>query len=376
MKKSIVLFSAFFITVWALAQQADAPSTKPSANCTQVLRLACAVYEQGRLHELENLLDGCLKSEVGPKGFATVQEKVDAYRLLCLSYIYLEEPAKADQAMLDLLNTDHFFAVNPTDPAEFQALYATFRTNPIISFGGKVGGTMTIPSILKHYYVDSKAVGQGKYKPGISFIGGFFAEKELFPKSKYKLLSNSVVLGEVFYHLRPFKKVVKKKFENDVDGDKSADFSGKSISGWLDFNLILRYRIKPKSVYDPYIGLGPGLSYLLSSKYDLSKTPTYNLDGNISGTVTGAAIDTKPAFYKVAQTVTALGGVKFRFGEIYINAEARYQFGINNLVNAKNRTIEKLVNDYHETFDDYRQSNIILNVGVTYPYFKPKKRKK
>ena len=96
------------------------------STCTQTLRTARSTYDQGRLQELPSLLDGCLKN-----GF-TQQEKVEAYKLLSLAYIYLEESAKADEAMLNLLRTDHYFEINTsTDPAEFIALYRTFRTRPI-----------------------------------------------------------------------------------------------------------------------------------------------------------------------------------------------------------------------------------------------------
>src|SRR5690349_4248403 len=120
MRRILFFFALFFLSiVWSYGQNTTSP-TQQTANCTQVLRLARAVYEQGRLHELETLLKDCLAGEVGTtNGFSTVQEKVDAYRLLCLSYIYLEEPTKADEAMQGILDTDHFFAVNPTDPAEF-----------------------------------------------------------------------------------------------------------------------------------------------------------------------------------------------------------------------------------------------------------------
>src|SRR5690348_11970776 len=114
MKKTLLL-----LTVLLAAGVARAQLT----SCAQTLRLARSTYEQGRLHEVPELLERCLEN-----GFSR-QEKVEAYKLLCLSYIYLEEPAKADEAMLDLLRTDHYFEINETtDPAEFVALYKTFRT--------------------------------------------------------------------------------------------------------------------------------------------------------------------------------------------------------------------------------------------------------
>jgi len=93
-----------------------------TTSCAQTIRLATSVYEQGRLHELPDLLKNCLNS-----GF-TQQERVTAYKLLTLSYIYLEEPEKADESMLKLLETNPYFEINAAvDPAEFIALYNTFR---------------------------------------------------------------------------------------------------------------------------------------------------------------------------------------------------------------------------------------------------------
>src|SRR5882672_2230160 len=93
-----------------------------ASNCTQTLRLIRTTYDQGRLHELPSIAEGCLTAPKG-KGF-TDEEKKEAYRYLTLAYIYLEEPEKADEMMLKLLETEHFYVVNTSiDPAEFIALY-------------------------------------------------------------------------------------------------------------------------------------------------------------------------------------------------------------------------------------------------------------
>ncbi len=108
-------------------------------NCAQTLRLASATYDQGRLHELEGLLEPCIKSG----GFSPA-ELVTAYKFMVLAYIYLEEPEKADATMLKILQTDHYFEVNEqVDPAEFKALYHTFRTWEIYRLGIRLSGNMT-----------------------------------------------------------------------------------------------------------------------------------------------------------------------------------------------------------------------------------------
>ena len=103
------LLPAFLIGVLGWCHGAFAQQT----SCAQNLRLARATYEQGRLHEVPTYVQSCIQN-------GSTQEKVEAYKLLCLSYIYLEEPEKADQAMLNILQTDNYFTVDPaSDPAEF-----------------------------------------------------------------------------------------------------------------------------------------------------------------------------------------------------------------------------------------------------------------
>src|SRR5258708_10164394 len=115
------------------------------SNCTQVIRLVRSLYETGRLHELRTATEGCLAAAKG-KGF-TDAEKREAYRYLTLAYIYLEEPEKADEMMLKLLDTDHFYEVNSAvDPAEFIALFNKFRHVPVFRLGFKIGLNATLPT--------------------------------------------------------------------------------------------------------------------------------------------------------------------------------------------------------------------------------------
>ena len=345
-----------------------------SISCSQRLRLARATYEAGRLHELVGTILGsqaesCFGDE--PGSFSK-QEKVDALKLITLAYIYLEEPEKADEAMLRLLRTDHFYAPDPNaDPAEFLALFNTFRVYPVFSFGGKVGFTATFAHLMKNYPVGGESVGQGKYLPGYSVLGGGFIEKELFPNSG-SILKNTVAMAEIFLHLRPNSIEYDQIFTNAANGAPSTVASFKAKSTWYDLNLIMRYRLRPKHLLDPYIGIGSGLSYLSKYDWDIPTTQNKNIDGNTTATVTSGAIDVKSAYTNITNSVMAVGGIKYRFGEIYLNVEARYQYGLYNIVNPKNRTVDALTFNYNVTVNDYRQSNFILNVGVTYPKFSPR----
>ena len=120
--------------------------SKAQSDCTQTLRQARTTFDEGRIHELEARLSGCISN-----GFND-EERTEAYRLLILSYIYLDETDKADKTMLDLLHDNPGFKIsNEADPTELINLYSTFRTEPIFFWGGKVGANTTFVNVQKTY---------------------------------------------------------------------------------------------------------------------------------------------------------------------------------------------------------------------------------
>src|SRR5688572_25378458 len=145
----IKLFAFFLIL--ALAGTANAQ------DCAAVLRTVRATYEQGRLYELPELMKKCLES-----GFSDA-EKVEAYKILVLAYIYLEEPQKADDAMIQLLHADPIYKPVGTDPAEFKNLFKKFRTKALFRIGLRLGPSTTGVSVSKNYSLFAESVGKGSY---------------------------------------------------------------------------------------------------------------------------------------------------------------------------------------------------------------------
>jgi len=352
----------YFLAVCWLA--ALVPAFSQAVNCTQTLRLIRTTYEQGRLHELPNLAAGCLKGE-GTNGFSK-EEKKEAYRYLTLSYIYMEEPEKADESMVQLLNTDHFYQPNKeVDPAEFIALYNKFRHDPVWRLGGKFGANLTQPVVTNYYNVGSEAAGQGAYSMGISYQLYATFSKDFFRKKPW----NSIVLvGEVGYVNRSYS------YSNDqlatADEDPTLAISNQTSAftqSFVDVNIIGQYKFKNTVDLQTYVGAGPGFSYLLSSSNQAS-----TLLGN-GFTITGSAVDDTESYNKLLISATLVAGVKYRFGEVYVTAEARYQMGFTNMINPSARTNPEVAFDYQERYNDYRINSMMICIGVIYPHFKPLK---
>lgn len=87
----------------------------------QALKQADRQYQSGSFEEVETTLLPCLSA-----GF-TDQEKVQAYRLLALSYIANDFPEKANKAVADLLKINAAFEPPFFDPEEFSNLVRVLK---------------------------------------------------------------------------------------------------------------------------------------------------------------------------------------------------------------------------------------------------------
>jgi hypothetical protein len=327
-------------------------------NCTQKLRTARATYEQGRLHEMPVLLEGCLKN-----GF-TETERVEAYRLLVLTYIYLEEPEKADAAMVSLLGTDHFFEINEAvDPVEFKSLYKKFRTKPVFSYGMKIGINTNQVNVQENHYIWASSKGKGTYKSKVGIQGGLLFEKTL----KDHLIFNPEIFyfGSSFVYSNPGISSVDEVAQND-----RAEFTITQTR--INANFLVQYKFtkgKLDKTLSPYIALGPSVGYLMNASFGGEL-----IAGN---QFTIPDISTKENYKALTYSIIAAAGLKYKVGAFYLTADVRYQRGLVNIVKKDNRykataTNEQLWN-YGYVDNDFTLNQSMINIGLIVPYFNPKK---
>ena len=123
--KKIFLLILFLVTQIAIVhgQETDV--------CVQNIELAQQRFDEGRIQDIQVLLDDCIK-----RGGFDKAQKSQALRLMTLSYIFLEDEKNAEASMLLLLETNHEFQVNPAiDPTEFINLHDRYRTKPLFNVG-------------------------------------------------------------------------------------------------------------------------------------------------------------------------------------------------------------------------------------------------
>jgi hypothetical protein len=341
MRKTLLLF--------AVAVIGHCQLTLAQSACTQTLRLAQSVYDQGRLQELPNLIENCLKN-----GF-TDQEKVNAYKLLTLTYIYLEEPEKADDAMLALLRADNEFAPNDAvDPAELVALYHTFRTNPIYRIGLKAGTVASQPNVISADFVSS-SVSEYTYSFGLNIA----VAAEIPLKRKFK---NFNLNTELSFQTRVFNG-------HNSKGDTVRTTTSTEKQNWISLPISLQRDIYQKGeFFKAYVSGGFSAEYLLSaSKTMLSERTGYS-------PVEERPIDLKEQRNKFNVGLIVSGGIKRKISKGFLIVEARYQYGLMPAL-TKNDVYKDLqsVIDYKSVDGIYKLNTLSLSVGYVLNRYNPKK---
>ncbi len=323
------------------------------SQCAQTLRLAQSIYDQGRLQELPDLLQSCINS-----GFND-EEKVNAYKLLTLTYIYLEEPEKADQMMLALLRTDTEFKVNDAvDPAEFVALYKTFRTKPVYRIGGKLGGTVSGPSVISADFVND---GTNNTSNSFGFAGCVAAEIPLNGKWEKFTLN-----PELSFQMNSFKSVNEKG--DNVLADTSLVTPSTETMGWVSIPVSLQYSLfaNAAKTSDYYVSAGLSADYLLFA----NKTISSAREGN-----SGIDENTYPVERNTFNAAAMLSaGFKRKIGKGYLLVEVRYKMGLLPLSDKADTYANSTLVFNNKYIDGiYRLNTLSLSAGYLLNRYNPKK---
>lgn len=329
--------------------------------CAQTLRLARATYEQGRLHEIEKQLENCLK-EVGGFSKEEKQLRVDALKILCLSYIYLEEPQKADDAMLRLKKADPYYRPNPeVDPAEFVALYKSFREEPIYRIGARLGVNFSRPNVTELISpIELSSDSEYKQQVGIQFGAAFGLPLTLFKQQRWTLH------GELLYQ--------QNKFEIDMKENRGSDqqplinsFTGIETQTRISLPVTLEYEIAEKK-YNPYVALGVSTDYLLNSEITGDRTRE-----NQAG-VSEKTEDLKPQREKINISALAAAGVKLPIGPGFLVFEVRYAYGLTNVSSPETAYAnQSLALDYGYADSVFKLSSLSIAGSFIFNKHNPKK---
>lgn len=318
--------------------------------CTQTLKEAHELYDIGRIHEVPALLDSCLQN-----GFSKA-EKIQAYRLMILSYLFQDEDEKAEENLLSLLRLDPDYKVNEAiDPAEFVNLYNTYRTLPVVSIGLLGGVNQSRVSLKQEISTDNQNSSQPKYSPGYGYQFGLIAD--ILLKKNYQLTTAILFSG--------------KKYE--MDNERMFGYTSLNIvesQNWLEIPVTLKYNFG-KRKFKTFVQAGLSGNIFLSSNAILTRVSIAD-DNDASG----PSVDVSDLRKRFNCSAVMGLGARYKIGYGYVILDIRYNLGLANVVNVENRySNSELIYYYGHIDGDYKLNNINVSVGYLKSLYKPKKIK-
>lgn len=354
------MLNRFLLVVFFLGFAHFSRAQSGSSECANLLNSARDAFNEGHLEDVSGYLSDCLKD-----GFSR-EQKIEAYKLLTITYLYLDDLFGAENSYLALLTLDPEYRVLPTDPVEFKYLSNRYITTPIISWTARAGVNLSMITPLQINTVGNENFTNRTYKtrPGFNFI------------------------GEVDVH---FNKIVALAFELDFSLRslyREETIFGEALTGLQadehllteerqDLYLSLPVSLKftyPGKTYYPYVYGGYALSYNLGVSALQKRTPAREVK------IEGPALDLREATTTFSHSLVFGIGVKRRIKYKYILVDFRYRLGLTNMLAAQNQynfdndNIRNAYFKYSMPLDDMRWNDFQLTVGFVWPQYKPRAR--
>ncbi|RUA34173.1 MAG: hypothetical protein DSY77_06475 [Bacteroidetes bacterium] len=316
-------------------------------SCVQNLREARNFYDAGKLNELPKLLLKCIDN-----GF-TKEEKVEALRLVTLSYLFDEEEEKAEASYLRLLKIEPEYQVNlESDPTELIILSERYDTKPKFFFGIKGGPAYNILEISPN--IPYNNLQRGSYDPPIGLSGGIFFQYPINEKFSANI--------ESYFNFR--NTVLEREIQN-AEGNSAGLQITSETQRWIEVPLLLNYKIPMVKSFLLEATGGPSFHYLIFS--------------NFGATGVNDEINNKDMLnYRNQMNVSALLGLRGNFkiiGRNFLTVEALYQYKFleeNRALTPEERL--ELIPDLIQA--GYAEGKLkghalILRIGFRFPRFNP-----
>lgn len=219
------------------------------SDCSVKLQEGESSFEDGLLSNSITVLEECIK--IG--GF-NKEERVRAYRLLTIIYLYQNQDEKASENMHGLLRINPEYKVKPNDPAEFVELYKQYRIRPYLIVGGGAGTNFPLMNVTTLYSTDNPTTQSMLYNSLLGFQVGFNLSRPLTNKLEVTFNPNFVT----------------HRYRFEASYFDYAQLVATEVQARADLSVFVKYNFRNKynfnlSGFKPYVYVGATPHLLLSS---------------------------------------------------------------------------------------------------------------
>jgi hypothetical protein len=315
-------------------------------DCELTLERAQKLYDNGIIEDIPKMLIPCIE-----QGF-TPEDRLRAYKLLILSYLFDQNIGEADKSMLNFLKDYPEYELQKTDPAEFSQLFNTYRVSRIFSIGFSLGGNLTFPLLIKSYATNNQNLTGTYQNSGMGYEGGF--------KLNFYLASHLGLNFEGYYFVNSYAYSLSQPGEQQIHS--------KEIQTKLEFPLTISYHFGKNKLL-PYISIGGSVDYLISARQNQD---LFIISQNTHVSGNNINITSRRQQYNYNGIIGC--GVKYKITRGFIFFDARWKQNILNQVVSSKRfnTTESFI--YQNPDDNFYLNNLVFSAGYMHSFFKAKKK--
>lgn len=327
--------------------------------CEEQLNAATDEFAAGRFYGIPAMLKPCID-----KGF-TREQRQRAYLLLTQTYLLLDDPISAENSYLKVLQANPEFETDPArDPIEVVYLSKKFTAAPIFSLFAKAGPNAAMVRVIHDVDLASSLTPSNeKYAPRIAVHGEVGGDWHFYDRFSLS--------GALNYSTTSFKFTETNKYGLDIE-------EMIERQSWLSIPLSIKYSDNVGK-YRPYGFLGYSVNLLLTDKADFN---IFNKEpGGISKDAESPTINFKDKRNILNRSFFLGGGIMMKSGLDFFFAEAKYSFGLSNIVNPdrlysnENGSTGQDVFPYGHVDNYFRLDNLSISFGYVHPLYKPRKLK-
>ncbi|MBN2814366.1 MAG: outer membrane beta-barrel protein [Bacteroidales bacterium] len=325
-------------------------------DCATKIQEAQKFYDQGLIDEIPQMLAPCMAD-----GFTRVQ-KIEAYKLIILSYLFDDNQFEAEKTMLEFLKKYPEYEIMPNDPIEFVYLFESYRTTSVFSFGVTAGLNFTDPRIIEPFTTldRNQATLRNIMKPGFQVGAG---------AGRYigrKLLLNFEVLLAINQY--EFVDEIKKPEWGDRNIISTISYNERLMK--IDIPLSLAYEFTIKNMHY-YARAGIAASKISrvngrpERRFYEDEQPLTGEDENITD-------------YRNSMLFSGLvgAGLRYKVPRGVVKIDLRANLGFNNIVNTDKRDENPLLlTKYYYRDDDFSLNTFSLSASYYFSFYSPKKQR-
>ena len=341
----LIIVLTLLVTMPVYAQQ----------DCPQKLQEARDLYDQGLIENIPELLLPCIED-----GFSRSQ-KIEAYKLLILVYLFDNNQAEAEANMVDFLKKYPEYQILPDDPAEFVYLFESYRTTSVYSIGVTAGANLTDPRIIQSFSaLDVSGTSfQNTMNAGFQFGVGL---------TRY-LSRKAILNAELLFsrHQYEFADLFT-TFSNGTEVINNVNYTEKMYMA--DFPVSITYELISAN-FHYYLRGGLSASVITGAKGQASRT--YSRE---SSPITGEPLSIIGFRKKILYSAVTGAGIMYKVPRGMITLDFRANIGLNNIVKLKERYNDPvMVSRFNYIDDDFSINVFTISAGYYFSFYTPSKQR-